>query len=138
MKTSRLIYLITLILLVSFCIYQSTKKEDVYIAFEDLSGYKYQFIDSLDVLKTQKVLIKQTGKFYYQWWEINIDAQKIKKSDSNNIRKLILNSQFLIIKNCQGPGNNENIMDKYKIHIIRWDNEIPYILPVKSVNIVME
>ena len=49
MKTKWLISFGVIYILASFCIYHAIKKENIYISFEDLKGYKYQFIDSTDV-----------------------------------------------------------------------------------------
>ena len=73
MKSNLLICFVIICILASLCIYQTIKKEDIYISFKDLNGFKYQFIDSTDVLKTGKVLINQEGKFKNHFWEINID-----------------------------------------------------------------
>jgi len=128
-------------ILASLCIYQAFKKEDIYISFEDLKGYKYQFNDSTDVLKTEKILINQVGNAGNHFlWKINIDSPKIKKTDINSVQKLILNSQFFIINNFGFYGNENDLLhktDKYRIYIIRQEKDFKYILPVKEVNFLI-
>lgn len=97
MKINNYFCFVIVILSVSFCIYQATKKENIYISFEDLKGYKYQFIDSTDILKTREVLITQSGDRWYQWWSIEVDTDKINKTDINDVRRIIIDSQYLII-----------------------------------------
>jgi len=140
MKTNWLICFGVIYILASLCIYQAIKKEDIYISFEDLKGYKYHFIDSTDVLKTEKVLINQEGKFKNHFWEINIDSPNIKKAEANRIQRLVINSQFFIINNFGFyPNENGHLhkTDKYRIYIIRQENENQYILPVKDVNFLI-
>lgn len=117
---------LVIFILASFCIYQAIKKEDIYISFEDLKGYKYQFIDSTDILKTGKVLINQEGKFKNHFWEIHIDSPNIKKAEANRIQRLIINSQFFIINNFGFyPNENGHLhkTDKFQIYIIRQEKE---------------
>jgi hypothetical protein len=110
MKISNYFVLVFLVLSVSFCIYQATKKENIYISFEDLKGCKCQFIDSTDILKTRKILIKHVVKFENQFlWEINIDISNIKKTEPRSIQKLIVNSQFFIINNFGFYGNENDL-----------------------------
>ena len=140
MKTNWLICFLVIFILASFCIFQATKKENIYISFKDLNGFKYQFIDSTDVLKTRKVLINQDGKFKNHFWQINIDATNIKKTETSSIQKFIINSQFFIINNFGFyPTENGHLhkTDKYRIYIIRQEKDVLYILPVKEVNFLI-
>lgn len=137
MKNKWLICFGVIYILASLCIYQAIKKEDIYISFEDLKGYKYQFIDSTDISKTREVLITQGGERWYQWWSIEIDTEKIKKADADNIRRIIINSQYFIIHNVQ-PLKKVDIFEKYQIFIIKLVNDVPYILPVKNIGYVVE
>jgi|GEM_PF-1575178 len=137
MKTNWLICFGVIYILASFCIYQAVKKEDIYISFKDLCGFKYQFIDSTDVLKTGKVLINQEGKFKNHFWEINIDSPNIKKAEANRIQRLVINSQFFIINNFGFyPNENGHLHKtaKYRICILKQEKDDLYILPVKEVN----
>ena len=137
MKINNYFCFVIVILSVSFCIYQATKKENIYISFEDLKGYKYQFIDSTDVLKTGKILINQDGKFKNHFWQINIDASNIKKTETSSIQKFIINSQFFIINNFGFYANENGHLhktDKYRIYILKQEKDDLYILPVKEVN----
>lgn len=140
MKTNWLICFGVIYILASLCIYQAIKKEDIYISFDDLKGYKYQFIDSTDVLKTREVLINQEGKFKNHFWEIHIDSPNIKKAEANKIQRLIINSQFFISNNFGFYGNENDHFhktDKYRIYIIRQEKDDLYILPVKDVNFLI-
>ena len=140
MKSNLLICFVIICILASLCIYQTIKKEDIYISFKDLNGFKYQFIDSTDVLKTGKVLINQEGKFKNHFWEINIDSPNIKKAEANRIQRLIINSKFFIINNFGFyPNENGHLhkTDKYRIYIIRQEKDVQYILPVKEVNFLI-
>ena len=137
MKTNWLICFGVIYILASLCIYQAIKKEDIYIYFKDLTGFKYQFIDSTDVLKTGKVLINQEGKFKNHFWEINIDSPNIKKAEANRIQRLVINSQFFIINNFGFyPNENGHLHKtaKYRICILKQEKDDLYILPVKEVN----
>lgn len=142
MKFNKFFCFILLILSASFCIYQATKKEDIYIALEDLNGYKYQFTDSTNILKTSKVLIEHDLKAGNQFlWEIDIDTAKIKRAEANSIQKLILNSQYFIINNFGFYGNENDHLhktDKYQIYIIKQEKEVRYILPVKEVHFLVK
>ena len=137
MKTNLLICFGVIYILASLCIYQAVKKEDIYISFKDLYGFKYQFIDSTDVLNTRKVLINQDGKFKNHFWQINIDASNIKKTETSSIQKFIINSQFFIINNFGFYANENGHLhktDKYRIYILKQEKDDLYILPVKEVN----
>ena len=81
MKKSNLFCILSIFILASICVFQSFKKKDIYIAFDDIAGYHYRFIDSTDILKTSKILITQSGTLSYQRWEIDIDSSKITKTD---------------------------------------------------------
>ena len=138
MKKSKLLCILSILILASICMFQSYKKEDVYIAFDDISGYRYQFIDSTDILKTSKILITQSGTLSYQWWEIDIDSTKITKTDMGTFRKLVINSPHLIINNFGGIKDCEGTLNRYRFHVLKWENNIPYILPVTKISFVME
>jgi len=137
MKTNWLICFGVIYVLASLCIYQAIKKEVIYISFDDLKGYKYQFIDSTDVLKTREVLITQGGERWYQWWRIEVDKERIRKTDFDNIRRTVINSQYFIILNVQ-PLKKVDIFEKYHLFIIKWVNDVPYIMPVKNIWYVVE
>ena len=142
MKVKRFICFSIIFILASFSIYQSIKKEDVYISFEDLNGYKYQFNDTTNILKTNKVLIEHDLKAGNQFlWEIVIDTAKIKRAEANSIQKLIINSQYFIINNFGFYGNENDHLhktDKYQIYIIKQEKEVRYILPVKVVHFLVK
>ena len=141
MKINNYFCFVVVVLSVSFCIYQATKKENIYIFFEDLKGYNYQFIDSTNVLKTSKILIQHVVKSEDQFlWEINIDTANIKIAKPHSIQKLIVNSQFFIINNFGFYGNENDLlhkMDRYRIYIIKKGKEVAYILPVKDVHFLI-
>lgn len=138
MKKCKFICSLVVIVLVSICFYQSAKKEDVYITFIDIPGYQSIFIDSTSISKTSKVLIKQSGKLSYQWWEIDIDSAEITKTDMDTYRKLVINSQYMIINNFGGIKDCERTLDRFRFFVLKWENNIPYIMPVKQVRYVME
>lgn len=118
--------------------FQSFKKEDIYIAFDDIAGYHYQFLDSTDILRTNKILITQCGTLSYQRWEIAIDSSKITKTDISTFRKLVINSPHLIINNFGGIKDCEGTLNRYRFHVLKWENNVPYILPVTKISFVME
>jgi len=138
MKRGTVIWILSMFILASVCIYQSVRKEDVYISFTNIPGYNYQFIDSMDIIKTKKVIITQTGKLAYQWWEIDVDNTKITKTDLTTFRKLVVNSQQFIINNYGGIKDCEESLSKYRFFILKWENNIPYVLPIKEIRFVME
>ena len=138
MKKFKILCILSIIILGSICVYQFIKKEDVYIAFDDIAGYRYQFIDSTNILKTSKILIKQSGKLSYQWWELEIDSAKIAKTDLFTYQKLMINSQTIIINNYGGIKDCGRKLNKYRFFIFEWENNIPYILPVKKIRFIME
>ena len=138
MKKSNLFCIVSILVLTFICIYQSIKKEDVYISFTDLKGYNYQFIDSTDILKTSKIVIKGNGERSYEWWEIDIDSKHITKSDLNLYRKLVVNSQYLVINNYGIIKDYEKTLSKYRFHILKWENKNLYILPVKRIRYLVE
>jgi hypothetical protein len=78
------------------------------------------------------VLITQGGERWYQWWSIEVDIEKINKTDLNNIRRIMIDSQYLIISNY-GQGTNVDILKKHHLNIIKWKNDTPYILPIKDI-----
>jgi len=138
MMKSKLLCIVSILVLTSICIYQSVKKEDIYIAFADIKGYSYQFNDSTDVLKTSKIVIKGSGERFYESWEIDIDNQSITESDLNAYRKLVVNSQHLIINNYGTIKDCEKALSKYRFHILQWENKTLYILPVKQIHYIVE
>jgi hypothetical protein len=138
MKKYYLLVFFTLIFVVLFYAYYSNRKEDVYISFIDIKGYQYHFIDSTDISKIEKAIITQSGEMSYQRWEINVDTKSITKAEMLDVVKLIHNSQYWIISNYQPLGMSQKGLQKYRLHIIRWENDVPYILPISSVDIVME
>ena len=130
MKKSNLFCILSIFILASICVFQSFKKKDIYIAFDDIAGYHYRFIDSTDILKTSKILITQSGTLSYQRWEIDIDSSKITKTDISTFRKLVINSQHLIINNYGGIKDGEKALKRYRFRVLKWENNIPYILPI--------
>lgn len=82
-------------------------------------------------------MITQGGERWYQWWQIEVDKERIRKTDFDNIRRTVINSQYFIILNVQ-PLKKVDIFEKYRLFIIKWVNDVPYILPVKNIGYVVE
>ena len=138
MKKYILLLFFTLIFLVVFSTYYFTKKEDIYISFIDIKGYQYHFIDSTEISKIEKAIITQSGKMNYQRWEIFVDKKKITKMEVQDVYKLINNSQYWIISNYNSLSMGLKDLQNYRLHIIHWKNNVPYLLPISSVIIIKE
>lgn len=138
MRKRNSFYILTILILASICIYQILKKEKIYISFEEIPGYKYQFIDSTNIQRTSKILITQGGTLAYQKWEVDIDSDKIFKTDITAVRKIVVSSQYIIINNYGGIKDCERNLKKLRFFVLKWDKNTPYILPVKQIRFVVE
>lgn len=133
MKTYRNYWFIAVVVLMFAVIYQTNKKENIYIYIEDLKGYCLEYSNPNDLLKTTKIQIRQSGKLSYQFWEIIIDTMNCKKINIESLQNKIINSQYFIINNCGGIGTKDHLLKKYKLNIIVYKNNEYYNLPVKSI-----
>ena len=138
MKFCKVICPLFLFCLVSFIVYQSLRKENVYLHIEDIKGYYVEYSDTINHLKSTNISLKQTGKFWYQWWELALDTAKIVKINPEKLGEIVMHSQYFILYNFGGIGNKNHLLNKYKFHVILYNDNIPYIIPVKSIVYGME
>jgi len=138
MKICKIFGFIIVFVMIFIIAYYYQKKEDIYIYFEDLKGYTFEYSIPGDTLKSTKILVKHEEKLSYQYWELNVDTSKIKKISPSGLQEILINSQYIIINNFGGNGIKNHLLNKYSIHVICQKGNMYYILPVTNLSYVME
>ncbi len=133
----QLLVIILFVLLVSVIIIEKNKKTDLYIPLQNIEGYNIHFNDS-SVQNISKIEISNLGELSYQRWEIFVDYTKTKKTTKENLIKHLTCSPDFIINNF--GWNSDLISDskRFRLFIIKWEMNEPYILPVKDIHFINE
>ncbi len=138
MRKEKLIYIITILMLVGTCIYYWTKKENIYIMIDGDCQYSYKFIDKegkcVDSTKVEdicKIVIKGGSPFAYEWMEVDLDQANGYTINLPTWRKLVMNSPDFITNNYYWTSKKD--MKRYKLHVIQQKNKTFYVIPVHSI-----
>lgn len=136
MKKTILI-IVLLVALLSGIIIEKNWKTDVYITLQDIEGYNFQFNDSI-AQKISKIEISQMGELSYQRWEIVVDSTKTEKTNKENLVSHITCSPDFIVNNF--GWNSDLIADskRFRLYIIMWDKDEPFILPIQDIHFIVE
>lgn len=136
MKKTILI-IVLLVALLSVIIIEKNRKTDLYIILEETEGYNIQFNDSI-AQKISKIEISQMGELSYQRWEIVVDSAKTKKAKKENLVSHITCSLDFIVNNF--GWNSDLIADskRFRLYIIIWDKDEPFILPIQDIHFIVE
>lgn len=143
MRKEKLIYIITILLLVGTCIYYWTKKENIYIVIDGDCQYSYKFIDKegqyIDSTKIEdifKIVMKGGSPFTYEWLEVEIDQANSYKIDLPTCLKLVRNSPDFITYNYYWTSKID--MRKYRLYVVKQKNKGFYVLPVHGIQNCIE
>jgi hypothetical protein len=139
MRKEKLVYIFAIILLAGTCIYYWTKKEDVFVMIDGNCQYSYKFIDKegkyVDSTKVKdicKIVIKGGSPFNYEWMEVDLDQVNSYTIDLPTCLELVKNSPDFISYNYYWTSKKD--MSRYKLFIVKQENKVFYILPVRSIH----
>lgn len=127
------------VLAITVCLIPYLKRDVIYLHFEDIPKYPYTFVGQ-DEMSPKKVVLKQTGKFWYMWWEFELDSSEFKRVELDKLKNIDVVSQYWIINNMNGFALNFDFrkLDSYNLKIIRFEEDSVSIYPVKDVRCLIE
>lgn len=135
----KLIAPIALVIALFVCLYFNLRKDVVYIRFENIPDYNFKYLGH-SKLNPEKVILNQTGDFWYQSWVFDLDTSHITIIDSEKLNKMNIVSQYWIINNLNGfaVGFDYSKTRHYKLEIVRSEGEKSWIYPVKKLHFITE
>jgi hypothetical protein len=139
MLKQKILISIPLVIALICYLYFCHTKAVVYIHFEKIENYSFEFIGK-DTLCPENLLLKQSGKYWYQWWKFDLDSTRFEKIHSEKLKEIELVSQYWIIYNLNGftIGFDYDKTKKYKLKIIRKIGDENWVYPVKRVHFLTE
>ncbi|WP_167619931.1 hypothetical protein [Maribellus sediminis] len=137
MKTCCIILSLLLTLGILFLLWFGNKKETIYIRIENISGYEYLFGT---INHSKKIVLRPLGRFSYQYWDLEVNTTKIEAIGYEAIEKFDVVSQYWIINNMNGfqIGFDYEKLKKYKLQVIRFENDKLWIYPISQVHFIIE
>lgn len=136
MRKLVLLFILVTISIALFLIYQN-KKTNIYVTLIDMEGYNFHFNDSVTP-NINKMVITQEGKLSYQWWEIEIDSDKIETTSREKLYGNVICSPYFILYNFGWNRDLVTNLDKYRLFIIHREDGELFILPVKDIHFIIE
>lgn len=137
MKKLIIVLIISLILSIVLLIFVSNRKTNLYIVIQDIKGYNYTFNDSIPQ-NINKLVITQDGELSYQRWEIEVNSTGIRKIALTEQLTNLTCSPYFIIKNFGSTRRVVTDLDQFDLFLVKWEEEEPYILPVKNIHFITE
>jgi hypothetical protein len=139
MLKQKILISVPLVIALICYLYFCHTKAVVYIHFEKIENYSFEFIGK-DTLCPENLLLKQSGKYWYQWWKFDLDSTRFEKINSEKLKEIELVSQYWIINNLNGftIGFDYDKTKKYKLKIIRKIGDENWVYPVKRVHFLTE
>ncbi len=130
---------ITIFFAIGCLLYLCRGNKKVYIRFEDIKDYSFEFAGK-DTLRPEKVVLKQLGALWFQRWEFDLDNANAEKISCVELNEIDVVSQYWIINNLNGFTINFDYgkTKRYKLHIIRELEDEFWIYPVMDVHFLTE